>query len=138
MIKILKITFIVDGIIATAFGVFSWLYPLKTFGSIIAIPDEHSSIFLSILSSLSLFYLVIGITCLIGSKSQPSISFWIASLMLTRHFFEGAIKIADLGKTWLIGNPYQDIVIHSVFLLAYLIGLIYADKNATEIKGLTE
>jgi hypothetical protein len=129
MSRILRITLFVDGIIAVAFGLFSWLFPLQTYGSVISIPNEQYSIFFSILSSLSLFYFVIGITCLIGFKSTYPISFWIALLMLARHLLEGGIKIADIGKTWLIGNPYQDIVIHSIFLIAYLVGLTYTNRK---------
>lgn len=125
MKKSLRITFIIDGIIAIAFGIFSWIFPFKTFGTIISIPEAHTSIFLSILSGLSLFYLVTGIICLIGFKSTFPVNLWIALLMLSRHFFEGAIKISDIGKTWLIGNPYQDIIIHSLFVLAYSLGIFY-------------
>lgn len=129
MTKVLKTTFLIDGIIAVGFGIFSWLYPLKTFGSIISIPNENLSLFLSLLSSLSLFYLLIGITCLIGIKSNHPIAFWIAIVMLIRHLLEGLIKVADVGKSWLIGNPYQDIAIHSIFIITYLIGIILLYKN---------
>lgn len=128
MKKSLSVTFIIDGIIAIAFGILSWLFPLKTFGTIIEIPDAHTSIFLSILAGLSLFYVVIGFICLIGYKSGYRVTLWIALLMLTRHLFEGALKITDIGKTWLIGNPYQDIVIHSLFVVAYAFGIYYTYK----------
>lgn len=129
MTKILKTTLLIDGIIAVGFGIFSWLCPLKTFGSVISIPNEHLSLFTSLLSSLSLFYLLIGITCLIGIKSNYPIGFWIALLMLLRHLLEGLIKITDIGKSWLIGNPYQDIAIHSIFIITYLIGIILLYKK---------
>lgn len=39
--------------------------------------------------------------------------------MVIRHLLEGAIRIGDIGKDWLIGNPYPDLIIHLVFILGY-------------------
>lgn len=121
----LRITFSIDALIAIGFGVYSWLNPYDTFGSIILIPEIHSSAFLSILSSLSLYYILIGLTCLIGIKSTFPVNVWIALLMLTRHVLEGAIKIGDIGQDWLIGNPYPDLVIHSTFITAYACAIYF-------------
>jgi hypothetical protein len=40
-----------------------------------------------------------------------------------RHFLEGVIKIGDIGEDWLIGNPYPDLIIHSVFIIVYVIAV---------------
>lgn len=65
----LSITLLLDAILALGFGLYSWLFPYKTFGTILKIPEIHSSVFLSILSNLSLFYQLIGLTSLIGFKT---------------------------------------------------------------------
>jgi hypothetical protein len=127
--NILKIIFSIDAIIAIGFGFYSWFCPNETFGSIISIPHTHSSAFLSILSSLSLFYILIGLTCLIGFKSTFPTNLWIGLLMLIRHILEGALKIGDIGKDWLIGNPYQDLIIHSFFIILYLVAIYFTNKN---------
>lgn len=127
--NILRVAFITDAIIAIGFGLYSWIFPLETFGTIISIPEIHSSAFLAILSSLSLFYILIGLTCLIGIKSPFPINIWIGLLMLVRHFLEGVLKIGDIGKDWLIGNPYPDLIIHSVFIILYILAIYYAFKD---------
>lgn len=127
--NILKITFIVDAIIAIGFGVYSWFYPRATFGTIISIPETHSSEFLAILSSLSLFYILIGLTSLIGAKATFPINIWIGLLMIVRHLLEGVMKVTDIGKEWLIGNPYPDIIIHSVFTMVYVLAIDITYKN---------
>lgn len=123
--NILKITFLVDAVIAVGFGLYSWVCPHETFGTIISIPEIQSSAFLSILSSLSVCYILIGLTCLIGFKSTFPINSWIALLMLGRHFLEGVLKIRDIGKDWLIGNPYPDIIIHSGFIIVYMLAIYF-------------
>lgn len=127
--NILKITFIVDAIIAVGFGLYSWFFPNETFGTIISIPVMASPAFLAILSSLSLFYILLGLTCLIGFKATFPINFWIGLLMILRHLLEGLMKIFDIGKEWLVGNPYPDIIIHSVFIFAYILAIYFTNKN---------
>lgn len=93
--NVLKATFIFDAIIAIGFGLYSWLYPHETFGTIISIPEINSSAFIAILSSLSLFYILIGLTCLIGFKASYPVNILIGLLMIVRHFLEGLMKIID-------------------------------------------
>ena len=132
--NMLGVTFIVDAIIAVGFGLYSWLFPQDTFGTIMSIPKMGSSAFVAILASLSLFYIVIGLTCLIGSKAEFPTSIWIGLLMLFRHVLEGGMKILDLGKEWFIGNPYPDIIIHSVFVLAYSLAVYFTYKNTIKVQ----
>lgn len=117
----LAIAFTIDGIIAIGFGIFSLVYPNESFGSIFSIPEGHDSLFLSLFSSLSLFYIMIGMVCFVGVESKYSTSRWIAVLMVLRHFFEGVIKIGDMNEEWLIGNPYPDLIIHAILIFFYLL-----------------
>lgn len=126
---ILKITLIVDSIIAIGFGAYSWFCPHETYGTIISIPEMGSSAFLAILSSLSIFYILIGLTCLIGIKAVFPINLWIGVLMALRHSLEGIMKFFDIGKDWLIGNPYPDIIIHSVFVIIYIMTIYFTYKS---------
>jgi hypothetical protein len=135
--NILRVTFLLDAVIAVGFGLYSWLFPRETFGTIISIPELHSSAFLAILASLSGFYILFGLTCLIGVKSTFPINIWIGVLMLVRHFLEGVLKIGDIGKDWLIGNPYPDLIIHSAFLVLYAVAIFYTHKDNKTSSKLT-
>lgn len=128
----LAIAFTLDGLLAVGFGIFSWVYPNESFGSIFSIPDEHTPLFLSLFSSLSLFYVMIGLVCFVGIESKYSTSRWIAILMILRHFFEGLIKIGDMNEAWLIGDPYPDLIIHVIFIILYLL-FIYLKWDLTHI-----
>lgn len=122
----LSITFLVDGIIAVGFGIYSWFFPHETFGTILSIPELGAPVFLEILSGLSLFYILIGLTCLIGFKATFPNNIWIGLLMVVRHFLEGLMKLFDIDKEWLIGNPYPDLIIHAVFMVVYVLALYLA------------
>lgn len=122
--SLLKVILTIDGLIAIAFGVFSLFFPQDTFGEIIAIPEGHASVFTAILSALSLFYIVVGTTCLIAAFAEIQMTTWIGLLMLVRHLSEGTLKLVDMNKEWAIGNPYQDIIIHTLFSIVYLVAIV--------------
>ncbi|MCU0430101.1 MAG: hypothetical protein MUF42_09030 [Cytophagaceae bacterium] len=132
--KLTILALLLDALLAIGFGLFSWIYPLHSFGSILAIPESDSSVFLSILSCLSLSYMLIGITCLIGIKATHPTQRWLSLLMILRHFLEGIIKLRDMGEEWLIGNPYPDIILHSIFILLYSLAIFYTHLDSRKQK----
>ena len=136
MKKGLTIVFWIDAGIAFAFGLYSWLFPFETFGTLLEIPKEHAAEFLSVLSSLSLFYVLIGLICIICARSTFQVHFWIGLVMLLRHLMEGLLKLKDIGEEWLIGNPYPELVIHSllIFQIVMIISIGLKERlDATDL-----
>ena len=130
--SLLKITFLIDAIIAIGFGLYSWLFPQETFGTLFSIPEAHESLFFAILSSMSILYVLLGLVCLIGYKADYPVSVWLGYLMIFRHGWMGVMKMLDIGKEWLIGDPYPDIIIHSIFVVIYVLAIylkVKAEKN---------
>lgn len=125
----LKIIFIIDAIIAIGFGIYSWISPYETFGTLVSITESNESIVLALLSSLSILYILLGLVCVIGYKATYPVPLWIGALMILRHSWIGLMKVSDIGKEWLIGNPYPDIIIHGTFVLAYLLGIYITVRN---------
>jgi len=125
----LGIILLIDALIAVGFGLLSWIYPHQTFGTIIAIPETDSALFTSVFSILSIFYILIGLTCLIGFMAKSPVNVWIGLLMIVRHALEGIMKIVDMDKEWQIGNPYPDIIIHSVFIVMYAVGIYFIRRQ---------
>ena len=133
--NLLRITFLIDFLITFGFGLASWFSPEGIFGTIITIPQQSEHLILSLLSSISIFYILMGLVCLIGFKASYPINIWIGSIMILRHGWIGAIGIISLGneKEWFIGNPVPDIVIHSIFVLTYILGMYYLLKQTNFI-----
>jgi hypothetical protein len=127
--KLLKIIFLIDAVITLGFGLFSWISPEATFATLIAIPEPHESLILALLSSMSILYILLGLICLIGFSASFPVSLWIGILMVIRHAWIGSMKVMDIGKDWLIGNPYPDIMIHSFFVVAYLLTIYLVYKS---------
>jgi len=130
--NLMRITLLIDFVISFGFGLAAWFTPKGTFGTIISIPQQNGTLILSLLSSLSIFYILIGLVCLIGFKASYPINIWIGAVMILRHGWIGAIGFLGLGneKEWLIGNPVPDIVIHSIFVLAYVIGIYFLFRQS--------
>ncbi len=131
--KLLRTVFLIDAIITVSFGLYSWLAPKATFGTIIAIPENNEPLTFAILSSLSIMYILVGLVSLIGFGSKPPTSLWIAGLLLLRHGWIGTLNILDIGKEWLIGNPYPDIVIHGMFAVCYITGIILILRSKKQL-----
>ncbi len=126
--KTLRIALLIDFLLAFAFGIISFITPQNTFGTIVEIPVNNKELFLALLSSLSIFYIIIGLVCLVGTRlTNPYIS-WVSAIMLVRHLWVGIIGMLDAEKSWVIGNPYYDIFIHSGFVVVYTIGILVALK----------
>ncbi len=128
--KLLAGTFYIDFAITFGFGLVSWLYPHSTYGTILALDEFGSSLTLAILSSFSVFYMLTGLTCLAAARIPPPYSLWIGAIMGIRHAWVGIVGIQDAGQDWIIGNPWYDVVIHSLFFVFYLLAIFFiATKN---------
>jgi hypothetical protein len=126
----IRITLFIDFLITFGFGVVSWISLQETFGTLFSNSSMNSSLILSLLSSLSLFYILIGLVCFIGFKSKFPFNNWVAAIMTLRHGWIGITSIAGLSikKEWFVGNPYPDIIIHLIFVCAYFIGIYFSIK----------
>ncbi len=118
--KMLSAVLLIDGLIFLSFGIASWLAPHLTFGTIVdlASAGDHSLV-LAILSSLSIFYAVIGLACFLSAVLAPPHRGRFAVLMAIIHICTGLKGYGEIGREWLIGNPWPDIIIHFVFVCAY-------------------
>lgn len=131
--NLLKIIFFIDALITIGFGLYSWIAPIDTFGTIISIPETNNSLELAILSSMSILYVLLGLIALIGTKANYPIIIWIGLLMILRHSWLGTMKVSDIGEEWLIGNPYPDIIIHSLFTSLYVLALYITIRNKNRV-----
>ena len=123
--NLLKITLFLDFLITFGFGLVSWFFPHETFGTILLIPQTSEPLTLAILSSLSTFYVLTSLVCFIGIKASFPVNIWIAGIMIIRHLWIGMTGIRDMNQDWIIGNPYPDIIIHSGFVLVYIVACFY-------------
>ncbi|HEY3402967.1 MAG TPA: hypothetical protein VGK59_06255 [Ohtaekwangia sp.] len=130
--KLLQVVFSIDALIAIAFGLYSWLFPQDTFGTIITIPSDSASIFEAIFAVLSAFYMLIGFVCVIGIMARFPENAWIGTLMIIRHLTEATLKIFDMEAEWAIGNPWPDIIIHTLFIVAYSWSVIWTYSNRSK------
>lgn len=119
----------VDFFVTFAFGIVSWLFPYSTFGTILAIGEVANPLLLSVLSSLSVFYILIGIACFIATQMPQPQKIWFAYLMILRHAWIGIVGFQNVNQDWIIGNPWPDIFIHSAFVLCYLAGSLFISSK---------
>lgn len=120
--NLLSAVLALDGLLFLGFGLASWFAPLSTFGTIVDLSGagDHSLI-LAILSSLSIFYILIGLVCFLAVFIVPPYKNRVAVLMAIGHICSGLKGYEEIGREWLVGNPWPDIVIHSVFVFTYII-----------------
>ena len=135
--SLLTIIFYIDFAITFCFGMVSWLYPHATFGTIVLLEDSGPSLTLALLSTLSIFYVFIGLFCLVGARTPFPYNNWIALVMVVRHSWTGVAGILGAENEWIIGNPWQDVIIHAVFISFYLFSMfltIRKDKEQSTLR----
>ncbi|MBM4782135.1 MAG: hypothetical protein GQE15_31025 [Archangiaceae bacterium] len=121
----LSIVLGLDALIAISFGVASGFWPLATFGTIVRLqpPEQHTAT-IAALTTVSLFYVLMGLvslaTLLLPRAAQP----WFVLILCLRHLLSFVKGLMEAGAGWQIGSPVPDLVIHSVFGLAYLLCFI--------------
>src|SRR5688572_9927806 len=120
--KVLSAVFLIDGALSVGFGLASWLAPQSTFGTNVDLAGApQDDVLLAALGSISVLYFFVGITCALAAALPVVHRIRFAVMMALAHLVTGLKGLADIGREWLIGNPWPDIVIHSAFLIAYLI-----------------
>ena len=128
--KFLGTILVVDGLLAVGFGAASWLSPYSTFGTIVNLSEAApTSLTLATLSSLSTFYILIGLVCLLAAGMPYPHNGRIAMVMIVRHVWVGIRGFQQIDHDWLIGDPWPDIIIHGLFTLAYLVALFLAARR---------
>ncbi len=121
---LLKGVLFLDFLITFGFGLLSWWSPESTFGTLISIEPSSKDLVLSLLSSQSFFYVLIGLVCFVGYRSAYPHNVWIAIVMVLRHGYLGlqGFLSLDTQKDWIIGSLTPDIVVHTLFVLFYCLG----------------
>jgi hypothetical protein len=120
--RALAAVFLFDGLLALGFGIASLATPRETFGTIIDLGSagDQSMIFAA-LASLSGFYVVIGaMSVLVAFLPTPYMRRFVLP-MIASHVWAGLKGFDEIGRDWLIGNPWPDIAIHSAFVCAYVL-----------------
>lgn len=109
-----------DAFIAISFGVASGFWPLSTFGTIVRLqpPEQHAAT-IAALTTVSLFYVLMGLLCLATLKLPGDQQRWLVLILCLRHVLSGVKGLLEVGADWQVGNPVPDLVIHLVFGLAY-------------------
>jgi hypothetical protein len=78
----------------------------------------------AMLGHLSIFYLVIGAACLLAAFMPRPHDVRMALVMVVQHAWIGLKGFGETGSEWVVGNPWPDIFIHSLFVLLYVVAII--------------
>jgi hypothetical protein len=126
----LQIVLGIDGIMMFAFGALSAHLPDATYATIVDVAGAGSgtALVMALCHSLSIFYVVLGYVALLAARMPIRMSLPLAGAMVVQHGWSGAQKWREVGSEWLIGNPWPDIVIHLLFVLAYLLATLRARR----------
>jgi hypothetical protein len=122
--SVLAIILAVDGLLSCVFGMVSYFSATSTYATIIDLSGMHEdSLMAAVLGSLSVFYVVIGALCLLAAFMRPPHDVRVAAVMVAMHVWIGARGLHDASREWIIGNPWHDLIIHSLFVVGYVIAI---------------
>lgn len=122
--SLLAIILGVDGLLSSVFGLASYFSVASTYATIIDLSGmREDSVMAAVLGSLSLFYVVIGALCLLAAFMQPPHNVRVAAVMVVMHVWVGVRGFHDANREWIVGNPWPDLIIHSLFVIGYFIAI---------------
>lgn len=124
-LSVLAIILAVDGFLSFVFGIASYFSATSTYATIVDLSGMHEdSLMAAVLGNLSVFYVVIGALCLQAVFMRPPHDVRVAVVMLVMHLWVGARGLNDASREWIVGNPWYDLVIHSLFVVGYIIAIV--------------
>ena len=119
--KLLSTILVMDALLSIGFGLASYFSASTTYATIIDLSGmRDDSLMAAVLASLSVFYVVIGALCLLAAFTQPPHDVRVAVVMVAQHTWIGARGLLDAGREWIVGNPWPDLLIHSLFVVGYI------------------
>jgi hypothetical protein len=125
MPSLLSAVLMVDALLSVGFGFVSYFSPQSTYATIVdLIGVSELSLMSSVLASLSVFYIVVGAFCLFAALMPPPHDVRVAAVMTAQHAWIGLKGLREVHREWIVGDPWLDIVIHSLFVIAYTTGVI--------------
>ena len=122
---LVSIVLAIDAVLSLGFGFVSYISPHSTYATIVdlrAVPE--GSLVMSILGGLSVLYVVIGAVCLLAAFMPSPHNWGVAAVMLVQHAWIGLRGAHHMNREWIVGDPWPDLIIHSLFVLAYSTGII--------------
>jgi len=123
--RALAAVFLIDGLLALGFGVATVVTPRGTFGTILDLSVAHDqSLIFAALGSLSSFYVLIGLMSILIAFLPTPFKLRFVLPMVLSHVWTGLKGFDEIGRDWLIGNPWPDIAIHSAFVCAYVLAAV--------------
>jgi hypothetical protein len=124
--SVLSVVLVVDALLSIGFGTVSYFLPISTYATIIDLREmSEGSLLAAVLGSLSVFYVVIGAMCALAAFMRPPHDIGVAGVMIAQHLWIGARGLHDAEREWIVGNPWPDLIIHSLFVVAYSIAIIW-------------
>jgi membrane associated rhomboid family serine protease len=129
MARLLTIVLVVDAALSLGFGLVSYLSPESTYATIVDLSGVHEhSAMSSTLGSLSIFYVVIGALCGLAAFMPSPHDLRVAAVMILQHAWIGLKGLSDMDRPWIVGDPLPDLIIHSLFVIAYAIGIAWRSR----------
>lgn len=121
--RIMSSALTADGVISVLFGIVSLLSYQSTFGSLIVAEQARMPVVRSFAETVAVQYVVLGALCFVGAREVGGTKAAICAAMAARHALLLGFGFAHASDSWLAGNPYYDLVIQSVFVAGYAVGV---------------
>lgn len=121
-----SLVFRIDGVLSFVFGavtmalqgaVFNTAVDLKSAGFV----EGGGTLIESALYVISGYYMLVGAILLLLANVPVYFARRLALLVGLHHVFMAVKGFYEADRVWMVGNPWYDIVIHSVFFIAYVV-----------------
>lgn len=102
------------------FEIFSTTYDLQSMG----VSGQGDTLIEAALLGISGYYMLVGAILIVVSNVQVSMARPLGIVVALHHAFMAINGALGTDRPWIVGNPWWDVVIHTLFVLAYMMALI--------------
>jgi len=121
--------FAVDGVMSLTFGLATYIYQFEIFSTAydlqsMGVSGRGDTLIEAALLGISGYYVLVGAILIIVSNVHTSIARPLGIVVALHHAFMAVNGALGADRPWLVGSPWWDVVIHTLFVLAYMTAIV--------------
>ena len=126
--------FTIDGVTSLSFGLATYFYQFEIFSTAYdlqsaGVSGQGDTLIEATLLGISGYYILVGAILLVASNVELAIARRLGLVVALHHAFMASNGALGADRPWIIGNPWWDFAIHTLFVAAYVTAFVLSFRS---------